>query len=273
MVGREFAFHKYEGLGNDFVVLDAAEEGTVAPARALALCDRRLGIGADGVILVLPPRVPAVDARMRVINADGSVAEMCGNGVRCVALHVANQRGRRGGSLVIETDAGPRACTLAEGATDSVAMVTVDMGIVRVVGDCTIDVDGEIVTLTTADAGNPHAVLFGAFSRNDIARLGSRIAVHPAFPRGTNVEFARPDGAEIDLVVWERGVGTTLACGTGACATVAVACSKGLAPEGTRVGVRLPGGHLDVTIESDGAASMKGPARRVFSGTLSSGWG
>jgi diaminopimelate epimerase len=272
MSGRAREFRKYEGLGNDFIVVDAETEEDVAPDRARELCDRRFGVGADGVLLVLPTRVPGCDARMRVINADGSIPEMCGNGVRCVALHVASARGLHSGPVRIETDAGVRACTLAPGATAVQAMVAVDMGPVRVVGDTTIVVDGQAVTVTVADAGNPHAVLFGQYSQHDVEHLGSRIAVHSAFPQGTNVEFARAGREGIDLVVWERGVGVTLACGTGACATVAVACSRGLAAAGIPVAVLVPGGRLHVTM-ARGHAEMEGPARHVFSGTLAGGGG
>jgi diaminopimelate epimerase len=259
------AFEKYEGLGNDFIVVTAADDDDVTPARAVALCDRRFGVGGDGVLLVLPPRTEGADARMRVLNADGSVPEMCGNGLRCVALAVARARGLRGGVVRVETDAGPRACVVTDGEGEGI--VTVDMGTVRVVGERTVDVDGERVVVTTADAGNPHAVIFGSASRADVDRLGSRIAVHPDFPRGTNVEFARmADGGAVDLIVWERGVGVTLACGTGACATAAVACAKGLAPVGVPLAIRLPGGRLDVTIDAEGRATMRGPARRVFAG-------
>ncbi len=122
--------------------------------------------------------------------------------------------------------------------------------------------------MTTADAGNPHAVLLGAFARGDVERLGPRLATHPHFPRGTNVEFAHVAEGRVDLVVWERGVGITLACGTGACATAAVACAKGLLPRGLPIAVRLPGGVLDITIGGDGVATMRGPARLVFSGEV-----
>ncbi|HEX3346072.1 MAG TPA: diaminopimelate epimerase, partial [Polyangiaceae bacterium] len=183
-------------------------------------------------------------------------------GVRCVALHVAAARGQTGGVVRIDTDAGERTCAL-----DGDGMVTVDMGVVRVLGDRAVDVDGRPVVLALADAGNPHAVLFGAFARGDVEHLGPRIATHPAFPRGTNVEFACVQGDGIDVVVWERGVGVTMACGTGACATAAVACEKGLAARGKPVAVRLPGGRLDVTVADGGRTTMRGPARRVFSGT------
>ncbi len=266
-------FRKYEGLGNDFVVVDALDEAEVPAERAVAVCDRHFGVGADGVLLVLPPREPGSDARMRVINADGSVPEMCGNGLRCVAVHVARSRGVAGGTLRFDTDAGPLDCVIDDAG--GAGVVTVDMGIVRVLGDRPVDVDGRRVVVAVADAGNPHAVLFGAFARGDVDHLGPRVATHPDFPRGTNVEFSHvrsPAGTggptEIDLVVWERGVGVTLACGTGACATVAVACAKGLAPRGAPVGVHLPGGRLEVTIDAAGRAIMRGPAKFVFAGEL-----
>ncbi|HEY5240153.1 MAG TPA: diaminopimelate epimerase [Polyangiaceae bacterium] len=260
-MGASLSFEKYEGLGNDFILVDVADADAITSEEATRLCDRRFGVGADGVILVMPPVTSASDARIRVLNADGSVPEMCGNGVRCVALHVAAARKQANGAVRLETDAGERTCVL-----DGDGMVTVDMGVVRVLGDRAVDVDGRSIVVTVADAGNPHAVLFGTFARRDVEHLGPRIATHPAFPRGTNVEFAGAPGNGLDLVVWERGVGITMACGTGACATVAVACEKGLAVRGKPIAVRLPGGRLDVTVGDDGRTTMRGPARRVFSG-------
>jgi diaminopimelate epimerase len=259
-------FFKYEGLGNDFVVVEAADEGVVSPERALAICDRRFGVGADGVLLVLPPRKSECDVRMRVINADGSIPEMCGNGVRCVAVHVARARGLREGTVRVDTDAGESVCSIEDASGEGI--VTVDMGVIRLFGDRSIEIDGKRVVVTVADAGNPHAVLFGAFGRTDVDHLGPRLATHPDFPRGTNVEFSHIAGDGIDLIVWERGVGITLACGTGACATAAVACAKGLAARGAPIAVRLPGGRLDITIDGSGRAIMRGPARYVFSGSL-----
>jgi len=263
-MGASLRFEKYEGLGNDFLLVDADDEREVTPERAVQLCDRRFGVGGDGVILVLPSRVAGCQGRMRVLNADGSIPEMCGNGVRCVAVHLAAARGWTVGTLHVETDAGQRTCVLDEGG-----MVTVDMGVVRTLGERAVDVEGRPIVLALADAGNPHAVLFGAFARGDVEHLGPRIATHPAFPRGTNVEFAFVQGDGIDLVVWERGVGITMACGTGACAAAAVACEKGLAAPGKPVTVRLPGGRLEVTVGDDGRTTMRGPARRVFSGATS----
>ena len=259
-------FFKYEGLGNDFVVVDAGDEAAVTPARAAALCDRRFGVGADGVLLVLPPRKAGCDVRMRVINADGSVPEMCGNGVRCVAVHVARAKGLLEGTVRVDTDAGVSPCAVEDGHGEGI--VTVDMGLIRLFGDRTLDVGGKSVTVTVADAGNPHAVLFGTFARTDVDHLGPRLATHPDFPRGTNVEFSHIAGDGIDLIVWERGVGITLACGTGACATTAVAVAKGLVAKGRPIPVHLPGGRLDVTLDDAGHAIMRGPARFVFSGVV-----
>jgi diaminopimelate epimerase len=259
-------FSKYEGLGNDFIVVDAPDDTAVTAERAAAICDRHFGVGADGVLLVLPSRKPGCDVRMRVINADGSVPEMCGNGVRCVAVHVARARGLRATTVQVDTDAGVSPCAVED--TDGQGIVTVDMGAIRLFGDRTLEVAGKAVTVAIADAGNPHAVLFGAFARGDIDQLGPRLATHPEFPRGTNVEFSHVAGDGIDLVVWERGVGITLACGTGACATAAVAVAKGLVAKGRPIAVRLPGGRLDVTIDEAGHAIMRGPARFVFSGAL-----
>lgn len=260
-------FDKYEGLGNDFLVVDADDEGAMAPALARRLCDRRFGVGGDGVLLVLPPRDPAHVARMRVVNADGSVPEMCGNGLRCVALHVARTRELMHLDGLFETDAGLRGVTLDR--TRGHGDVRVDMGEVRVTGEHDLDIAGERVHVVAADAGNPHAILTpiarGTHDRARIERLGPAIERHPAFPNGTNVELVslEDDGARI--TVWERGVGFTLACGTGACATVAVLVARRDVREGEAVTVHLPGGDLRVTI-ADGRATMEGPARHVFRG-------
>jgi len=263
-------FHKYEGLGNDFVLVEGEREDAVSPVLARELCDRRFGVGADGVLLLLPPSSAGADARMRVLNADGSVPEMCGNGLRCAVLHHARKRGRRSGAVTFDTDAGPRPCVVDD--EDGRGLVTVDMGVVRVTGDVTIDL-GEAGTadgweLTLADAGNPHAVTTRTASRATIDAVGPRLATHPRFAAGTNVEFAVYRKGAIDLVVWERGVGVTHACGTGACATVAVGVARGVVAASEEVTVNLPGGPLSVTIREDGRAIMRGPARHVFSGDV-----
>jgi diaminopimelate epimerase len=253
-------FDKYEGLGNDFVVIEAAHDDAVSVERARQLCDRRLGIGADGILLVLPGKTAGAAGRMKVINADGSVPEMCGNGLRCVALHVARARKLTEGTLVFDTDAGPKRCDVAGN------IVTIDMGIVKHTGD--VALLGREWSL--GDAGNPHAITVSAATRAEIEQVGPRIEVDARFLHGTNVEFATiKSPTEIDLIVWERGVGITQACGTGACATVAVAIAKGWIPGHvgeSEVQVNLLGGPLSIRMRSDGHAIMRGPANFVFSG-------
>ena len=263
-------FHKYEGLGNDFVLVEAEREDAVTPSLARSLCDRRFGVGADGVLLILPPTSLGAQARMKVLNADGSVPEMCGNGLRCAVLHLARARGQEAGEVTFDTGAGLRPCTIED--HDGRGLVTVDMGVVRVSGDVKLDVGVEgradVWELTLADAGNPHAITTRPVVRSVIDVVGPRIATHPSFPAGTNVEFAAFRKGAVDLVVWERGVGVTHACGTGACATVAVGVALGLVAVGEEITVHLPGGALSVTIRPDGRAIMRGPARHVFSGKV-----
>ena len=276
-MSRTLSFEKYQGIGNDFLVIDAADDGVVSPELAAKLCDRRFGVGGDGVILVLPGG-PGALARMRVINADGSIPEMCGNGIRCMALHVARHHARGEPVLdaTFETDAGPRRCHVElQSADNRTADVTVDMGIARVLGPRRLSVPGETsewrdIDLVEVNVGNPHAVSLRRPSPEEIDRIGPRLATHEAFPEGANIGFARvQDRAFLDLVVWERGVGLTLACGTGACAAVAAACSRDLAPWGSPVTVRLPGGPLTIWVEGDGGrARMRGGAQHVYSGRV-----
>lgn len=259
-------FHKYEGLGNDFVLVEADRDDAVLPSDARAVCDRRFGVGADGVLLLLPPRTPGAAATMRVINADGSVPEMCGNGLRCAVLHVARRDGAASGEIVFDTDAGVRTCVVDD--VGGRGVVTVDMGVVGVGEDVRLAIGGEDWTVTLADAGNPHAVALRKPPREVIDAVGPRIATHARFPAGTNVEFTALVDGVVDLVVWERGVGVTLACGTGACAAVAVLVAKGRIAPDVETKVNLPGGALFVTVRADRRAIMRGPARRVFSGTI-----
>ena len=257
------AFDKYEGLGNDFVVISATDENAIDRETARRICDRRFGIGADGVLLVLPPKNAANVARMRVVNADGSIPEMCGNGLRCVALHVARSGANADGPY--ETDAGLRACEVDASGDDT--LVTVDMGTVKSL---------DAIEVGIGDAGNPHAILFRKAddaipAHRGVDVLGPKIAVHSAFPEGVNVNFALLDEKkpnEIDLVVWERGVGRTLACGTGACATVVVGCDRQLLKWATPIQVHLPGGTLEITAERGGTCRMRGPAHHVYSGKI-----
>jgi diaminopimelate epimerase len=280
-------FHKYQGLGNDFVVVDLrggeATPSPLAPEIAKRLCDRRFGVGADGVMGLLAPAAADNDARMRIINADGSEAEMCGNGIRCLAKHLHDLDGVRRPEIRIETLAGLRSCALTLGPDGTVASVAVEMGApelergrIPMTGagrfvDGPLEVAGRTLAITAISMGNPHAVTFLDEDPLPLAeRLGPAVEVHPAFPRRTNAEFARmaPGGA-IDLAVWERGCGITLACGTGACATAVAAVLTGRVPEGRETEIRLPGGTLHVTVAAGLAGvTMRGPAALVYSGEL-----
>ena len=259
MSGRRFI--KYEGLGNDFLVVDASD---VSADEAVRLCDRHFGVGGDGVLMVTP--APDARARMVVRNADGSSPEMCGNGLRCVALHLAMVDGAERATYRIVTDAGVKVAHVTRHGDR--ADVRVDMGSVRSLGKKRVKTSAGDVEVELGDAGNPHAILFGEYTRADVDRLGPALATHPEFPQGTNVEFCALKPGVIETIVWERGVGVTLACGTGACAVAVVARATGKVGDGP-IEVGLPGGRLVIEPGREGEPTwMTGPARRVFEGAL-----
>lgn len=257
------AFEKYEGLGNDFIIIDVRGGGLrLGAAEAKRLCDRRRGVGADGVLLVSEGRSAGSSASMIVYNADGSMPEMCGNGLRCVAHYVA--AGAGGASFVIDTDAGPRGCEV-EGVE-----VRVEMGEVKVAPEAVVlEAAGRAVLVREVNVGNPHAVTFDPYDRELFEKVGPALATHAHFAAGANAEFVRegPGGA-LEVLVWERGVGPTEACGTGACAVAAVACVEGMRPYGEGLSVLLPGGALQIWVSKGGALAMRGPARRAFRGEV-----
>jgi diaminopimelate epimerase len=253
-------FWKYHGLGNDFVVVEGPP--LVDPGRASRLCDRRRGIGADGVLTLLPAEDGGA-AYMHVYNSDGSVAAMCGNGIRCVARHLAEARGLSG-EIRIETGSGTKTCHIHRGPKGEVEAVTVDMGTARVEGEQDFEVGAETFHALRVSMGNPHAVIFGDPGRVRAEWAGP--AIERLVPGGVNVGFAEPGPDGIDLVVWERGAGLTDACGTGACAAAVAAIRTGRIRGGAPVEVRLPGGALQITVGPDLAVRMKGPAERVFQG-------
>jgi diaminopimelate epimerase len=284
-------FAKYHGLGNDFLVVDlrsqSGDDAAAAqdPAVVRALCDRQFGVGGDGVLAVLPGGSGA-DARMRVLNADGSEAEMCGNGIRCVAKELYDRGGVKKDRIAIDTGAGRLVCAIdAKGGV--ARSVVVEMGAPRLTyaeipmtgpaSERCIEQPLEIAghptrSFTAVSMGNPHAVTFvGKGEPRQLATtVGPLVENHARFPRRTNAEFAHViSPREIELVVWERGSGLTLACGTGACATVVAAILTGRAQEGTEVAVHLPGGTLWITVEPGLAnVRMRGPALHVFDGEL-----
>jgi diaminopimelate epimerase len=254
------AVEKWQGLGNDFVLVEGGDPGA---ALAVQLCDRRHGLGGDGVLAI---EEQGDGVRMIVRNADGSRPEMCGNGVRCVVGCVAARRGLVRGELVVLSDAGPRVCgfeRVGEGGVEF--LVTVAMGTARNDGPLHAPfLDGR--AFVRVDMGNPHAVSFDPFEDATLDRLGP--ALERSTPGGINVELCRVVApTRIEVIVWERGCGRTQACGTGACAVAAAAVWAGRAPANAPIDVVLPGGPLAITVDRDSAAvTMRGPATLVFRG-------
>ena len=277
-------FAKMHGTGNDFVLIEAKGDEHDWPRLAVAMCDRHFGVGADGILLVLPSDRAAV--RMRVLNPDGSEPEMCGNGIRCLAKY-AVERGLvrpEDDRFDVETGAGVLT-VLVLGDGRAVDKVRVGMGKPRLAPDeipvlvnaepplvnIPLElVDGasrQVLPVTAVSMGNPHAVHFVQPPVADfpLAQIGPMVAFHPLFPNGVNFEVARVlDRRSIEAGVWERGAGPTLACGTGASAVMVAARLQGMVDD--TVDITLPGGTL--TLEWDGAGEvfMSGPAVAVFEG-------
>jgi diaminopimelate epimerase len=261
-------FVKAHGTGNDFVVVeDLADRYRITPELVRAVCDRHFGVGADGLIRIAPGRDAPFFMDYR--NADGSLAEMCGNGVRVVGKYLGD-RGHVAGAFDLETRAGVKHLELHVDDRGLVDRVTVDMGSPELEeDDRKLDVDGRVVTATCLSMGNPHAVVFvDDVDAAPVTTLGPLLERHPAFPAGTNVEFAQVTGGDVHLRqrTWERGVGETLACGTGACAVAVAATVRGLA--GGPLTIQLRGGRLELDWTPGGTVRMTGPAREVASGTL-----
>ncbi|WP_095414881.1 diaminopimelate epimerase [Thermogutta terrifontis] len=272
-------FVKMHGIGNDYIFVDCFEQSLPEAPEVLApkLSDRHFGIGGDGLILILPSDV--ADARMRIFNADGSEAEMCGNGVRCVAKYIYERGLSRKNPLRIETGRGILSLQLKIQG-DRVTEVTVDMGepILEaaripttlpgspvVEAPLTLD-DGTSVNVTCVSMGNPHCVIFTEdLTDETFRRLGPIIEKHPAFPQRVNVEFVRVCSPQrVEVRVWERGSGETLACGTGACAVCVAGALTGRTER--KITVRLPGGELITEWAPSGSVFMTGPATTVFTG-------
>jgi diaminopimelate epimerase len=282
-------FTKMHGAGNDYVYVDCFEQSVPEdlPELARRVSDRHFGIGSDGLILICPSRV--ADARMWMFNADGSEAEMCGNGIRCVAKYVYDHGIRRDTNLQIETGAGVLSLDL-EVEAGRTRRVRVDMGVPilepsripttlpgnsphegnPVVG-APLTVDGRTFEVTCVSMGNPHAITYvDALSDDWVLGVGPRLEVDPHFPNRTNAEFVEvisPD--EVRMRVWERGSGETLACGTGAAAVCVAGVLTGRT--GRKITAHLPGGDLELEWAVDGHAYLTGPAVEVFSGEWNGG--
>jgi diaminopimelate epimerase len=270
-------FYKYEGLGNDFLIVEEEALGGVrlTTEQAVALCDRHRGVGADGVLTL-----GVNDPSMHVVNSDGSVPQMCGNGLRCAALHLARRAGEPALGVTIDTLAGPHSCVVANRAgAESVSVEMAPPSLspedLPLISDApwvdhALSVAGQTLHLTGVSMGNPHAVTFDAVgdARFEVGAALQANAAH--FPEGVNVGFvSEHNGRAMRLDVLERGAGWTQACGTGACAAAVAAVETGRARREEPLSIRLPGGTLMITVGAPGeSVLMEGPARFVFQGEV-----
>ncbi len=275
-------FTKYQGLGNDFILIDnrSSSEPAVTPTQAVKLCDRHFGIGADGVIFALPGQ-NGTDYTMRIFNSDGSEPEMCGNGIRCMAAFLAELEGesKKSDKYQIHTLAGTITPQLM-----SDGQVKVDMGTPRLTAgeipttlaaenekviNQTLEIAGKSWDITCVNMGNPHCITFVEdVAAIDLEKIGPQFENHPAFPERINTEFIQIVSSDyVKMRVWERGAGITLACGTGACASLVAGVLTGKCDR--KATVELPGGPLLIEwSEIDQRIYMTGPAQKVFTGKL-----
>jgi diaminopimelate epimerase len=279
----QIGFTKYQGLGNDFILVDNRGQLTprLTPQQAAQVCDRHFGIGADGVIFLLPGE-SGTHYTMRIYNSDGSEPEMCGNGIRCLARFIADLEGKTGTetqTYVIHTLAG-----LITPEVQMDGQVRVNMGPPRLLAqeipttlsapdekviNAPLAVAGQTWSVTCVSMGNPHCITFVEDAEAiQLAQLGPQFEHHAVFPQRTNTEFievVRPD--YLKMRVWERGAGATLACGTGACASLVAGVLTGHCA--TAATVELPGGPLHIEWSAlDQAVFMTGPAKKVFTGVV-----
>jgi diaminopimelate epimerase len=281
-------FTKLQGAGNDFVLVETSDLKQDWSQLAVSICNRRFGVGADGLLLVIPS--PVADFRMRIFNPDGSEAEACGNGLRCFVRYLTSRGlvpNTETSEVTVETGAGISKAKIERTRRD-VVQIQVNMGVPRLKaaeipvtigrGDSdivdiksllgyTLVIDGRRLPLSFVSMGNPHAVYFGEEPVADfpLAEIGPRIERHQIFPNRVNFEVARVLGRQqIEARVWERGAGETLACGTGACAIAVAAQIRGSV--NSKVDIILPGGTLNVTWDGVGEVLLGGPAEIVFTG-------
>ena len=275
-------FTKMHGIGNDYVYVNGFEQQVANPVEiARKVSDRHFGIGGDGLILILP--CAKADVRMRMFNADGSEAEMCGNGVRCVAKYAYDHGLTRNNPMTVETGRGTLSLSL-QLAAGKVQQVTVDMGepileLPRIPVDVEqlkpssrqneyqLTIGTEPIDATFVSMGNPHAVIYATDIKSiDLNRLGPLVEHHKAFPRRINAHWVQTHlPSEVTMRTWERGSGITLACGTGACAVCVAGVMTGRTNR--KLLAHLPGGDLQLEWrESDNHVYMTGPATEVFSG-------
>jgi diaminopimelate epimerase len=269
MAGRPTRFWKYHGLGNDFIIMDRRETGDLSAESVRKVCDRHRGVGADGILAALT----GDDGQlfMRVFNADGSLADMCGNGLRCFVRWAVDVLGvPKEDSIAIGSDAGEQICRLIPQEEPAQPLVEVNLGDAQFHGEQTISIDGRAFTGEVLFLGNPHFVLRGPPQEDDVAVFGPRISTHPSFPNGTNVEWLdvqSPNHASV--LVWERGVGPTQACGTGGAGACAVGVRWQTLEAEATVTVIQPGGALTYRVASDfSSVWMCGPAVPIYTGAV-----
>ena len=274
-------FTKMQGIGNDYVYVNCFEETVADPERVSEIIsDRHFGIGADGLLLIIPS--DKADFRMRMFNADGSEGNMCGNATRCIGKFVYDNHLTDKTSITLETRSGIKKLTLYP-ENGRVKTVLVDMGKavlkpadipMNVSGDTFINkpitVDGKEVFITAVSMGNPHAVTYVEdVDSLELEKIGPSFENHPLFPERVNTEFIKIlDESTMQMRVWERGSGETWACGTGACAATAASVLNGYFPHDKEITVKLRGGDLFITYKSDGTVLMRGPAETVFTGEI-----
>lgn len=274
-------FTKMQGAGNDYIYINCFEHGLSHPAQAaIQLSDRHFGIGGDGLVLILPSDV--ADARMRMFNADGSEGKMCGNASRCIGKYVYEHGLVSKTELTLETLSGIKELHL-EVSGSTVQSVTVNMGAPILtpsaipVASCgeyfigqPVMVGNAVYRITAVSMGNPHSVLFCEdVASLPLEQIGPAFETLPIFPEGVNIEFVRVvDSHTLEMRVWERGSGETLACGTGACASVVASVLNGYCKQGEEITVRLLGGELAITYTQKGDVWMRGGAEEVFEGVI-----
>lgn len=258
-------FTKMQGLGNDYLYVYGEPHHPQELSRRLS--DRHFGAGSDGMIWISPS--DKADFRMRIFNADGSEAAMCGNGIRCVGKYVYDKGYTDKTELTIETASGLRTLRLAV-AHGRVCAATVDMGQVTVDKPLALTAAAQALTVTPVSVGNPHAITFVPDAEAvPLAEWGAALERHPAFPGGVNAEFVQViDRVTLRMRVWERGSGITMACGTGACAASAAAVAAGYCPAEETLTVRLDGGELHIRVGQDRRVWMTGPAETVYEGEV-----
>ena len=279
---RMIPFAKAQGLGNDYIVINGADlPAALTPQQVTRICDRNWGVGSDGILLLVPAWGGA-DFGLRILNPDGSEAEKSGNGLRIFAKYLWDHGHTKKDTFRVETKGGVVECR-CHVRDRHVAVVTVEMGPVtfrapeipmngpeREVVKVPLQVNGDTLLITAVSVGNPHCVIFtDRLDEALVRRLGPKVEHHPAFPNRINVQWARvASRSMVDILIWERGAGWTLASGSSSSAVACAAVKNGLCDHGL-VTVRMPGGELSIDVRPDWSVRLQGPVEEVYTGTLS----